>query len=145
MNEKRRDLNIARKILVIAVLLITACTLFACGNKPAIRRFEGLSDLPANPDRIAYKTFRLSEDGTEGERIEVDVPTEKIGYVMGLLFARRYTALPKHIKIDLSNHYIRIHKGNKTWNFHASLIWHNGRWYKPIHDDALGGYLLSLI
>ena len=135
------------KILTLGVMVIMALGLFAgCGgNKLSIKDFEGLSDLPANPDRIVFMTDQLSEDGMQIDKIEVDIPEDKISYVMDTLFSRTYKGLSKNIQIDMTNDYLKVYQGEKCWQFHISLMHSNERWYSPLREDDLRNYLFSLI
>ena len=132
-------------IAIGVVLIMGLGLLVGCSKNLTIRDFYGLNDLPTNADRIVFMTDQLSEDGTEIEKIEVDVPAEKISYVMDILFSRTYKAFPKNIAIDILNNYLRVYEGEKYWEFHIGLKRHNGRWYRPSCDDGLSNYLFTLI
>ena len=138
-------MNITKKLIVLIVLAIMTLTLFGCSNNLTIREFDGLEDLPTNPDRIVFMTEQLSEDETQINKIEVDIPVEKIGYVMGILLSRTYKGLPENIAIDILNDYLRVYQGEKYWEFHIGLMRQNGRWYEPVQQDDLRAYLFSLI
>jgi hypothetical protein len=131
-----------KKIMVLGVVIIMGISLFGCSNKLTIRDFDGLSDLPVNPDRIVFSTVFSDEDQTN--EIEVDVPMDKIDYVMDILFSRTYKVMPKNIEIDPLPDFIRIYKGEKTWRVSLGVIRHNERWYDFSKDNLLT-YLHSLV
>ena len=127
-------------ILLTGALLFMALGIFTgCSNTREIRDFDKLSDLPSNPDRVVFLT-----DFGEGEMYEFEVPQEDISYVMEILFARTYRRGSRNIAIDVQNNFLRIIKGDSTWEFNIGIIYQGGRWYEPTQEDNLRTFLFSL-
>ena len=131
-----------KKSLYLGLLLIVIFTFAGCGGSLKITDFEGLKDLPKNPDRITFATNsqNVDDDGIYGEPIEYEVQSAKIAEVTEKLFAISYKAEPKNIAIDPLP-IIRIltfyNAEGKTWTVRLGLRRHGERWYSPIQDEAL--------
>ncbi len=131
------------KTIIMGIALIMCSGIFSgCSSKMKITDFEGLKDLPSNPDKILFLTNLLNfdeQDMVYGKQLEYAVPTGKISEVMEKLFAVEYEAAPKNIAIDPSpiENTLIVFNGEKNWTVNLGLRRHNGRWYKATQAEGL--------